>query len=147
MDKGSTKLFYSQPFGKKSFRGTSVKDAYLKACKWYASNVIAKDTLHNVQVEFVKDSAKNKVTIILYAVLPEHEALEEHCQCCREMHHSFFINQENDCNRCSALGYQKRLDRHLSNKIGYYKELLNKILKEKGELSDEQEETDELGDI
>ena len=62
---------YSQPFGRKVFKGASVKDAYMKACKWYASNVIAKDKLHNVQVEYIKDAKGITVTIVLYAVLSE----------------------------------------------------------------------------
>lgn len=133
----SRKLYYSQPFAKKMFSGKSVKDAYLKACKWYASNVISKDKLHNVQVQYIKDSEKCRVTIILYASLSETEVLEQHCQCCKEMHHSFFINEDTSCNRCSALSYQRRLESHISVKIGYYKELLNKILKENGEMSDD----------
>lgn len=130
-------LFYSQRFGQKVFHGASVKDAYMKACRWYASNVIAKDKLHNVQVEYIKDEKQNAVTIVLYAVLNEKETFEQHCACCREMHHSFFINEDTACNRCSAAGYQRRLEQRLSIKLSYYKELLNKTLKE-GEFSDEE---------
>lgn len=123
-------ILYSQPFGRKVFKGASIKDAYMKACKWYASNVIAKDKLHNVQVEYIKDAKANTVTIVLYAVLSETDVKEQHCQCCKEMHHSFFINEDTHCDRCSAAGYQRRLEQKLSVKLSYYKELLDKILTE-----------------
>lgn len=123
-------ILYSQPFGRKVFKGASIKDAYMKACKWYASNVIAKDKLHNVQVEYIKDAKANTVTIVLYAVLSETDVKEQHCQCCKEMHRSFFINEDTHCDRCSAAGYQRRLEQKLSVKLSYYKELLGKILTE-----------------
>lgn len=123
------KLFYTQKFAKKRFRGEDVKDAYMKACKWYASNVIAKDKLHHIQVEYIKEK-DNSVTMVLYASLPEEEAMEHHCQCCKEMHHAFFINEDTACNRCSAAGYQRRLVEHLSVKIDYYKQLLRRIIDE-----------------
>ena len=123
-------ILYSQPFGRKVFEGVSIKNAYMKACKWYASNVIAKDKLHNVQVEYIKDTKANTVTIILYAVLSEADVKEQHCQCCKEMHHSFFINEDTHCDRCSVAGYQRRLEQKLSVKLSYYKELLGKILTE-----------------
>ena len=38
---------YSTEFFSISFSGKNMKDAYLKACKWYATNVLSKDELHN----------------------------------------------------------------------------------------------------
>lgn len=137
-----SKLYYSECFGKKSFYGISSKDAYMKACKWYASNVIAKDKLHNVQVEFIKDPKHPKVTLSLYAVLPEGEAREQHCRCCEEMHRAFFINENNNCNLCVAAGYQRRLEERIGIKVGYYKELLGKTTREKGDDADGQDQED-----
>ena len=119
-------ICFSEQFAQKTFNGTSVKDTYLKACNWYASNVIAVDQLQEVQVEYIKGI--NQVTIKLYAVLTESEVMEQHCQCCKEMHHSFFINEDTACNRCSAMAYQRRLERKISTKAGYYKQLLSSKL-------------------
>lgn len=124
------KMFYTQQFGKKTFRGASTKDAYMNACKWYATNVIAKDKLHNVQVEYIKEKGDNAVTMVLYASLPEKEVMDQHCTCCREMHHSFFINEDVRCDRCSAIGFQKRLEQKLTIKISYCKDVLRKIVEE-----------------
>ncbi len=117
---------YSEEFAKKKFTADSMKEAYLKACKWYASNVLAKDEMHEVQVVFEKDKHSPTVTIHLSVVLKEREVLEQHCQCCKEMHHSFFINEDTICNRCSAMGYQRRMEQKIQIKKTYYKELLSK---------------------
>lgn len=123
-------LYYSEQIADKTFRGSSIKDAYMRAVKWYASAVISKDKLHNVQVEFVKDKVEPVVTLKLFAVMDEQEAREQYCACCREMHHLFFINEATECSRCNAAGYQRRLEERLQIKVSYYKELLNKTLKE-----------------
>lgn len=122
MDNG---ICYSKQFAQKTFKGATTKDAYTKAVKWYASNVIARDELHEVQVEFVKGI--NQVTLKLYAVMQEQVVRENHCEICREMHKSFFINEATNCNSCKMLAYQKRLDQKMSVKYQYYKELFNRL--------------------
>lgn len=119
------RLHYSEQFAQRVFNGATTKDAYMKACKWYASNIIARDELHEIQCEFVKGI--NQVTLKLFAVLPEAEVLASHCQCCKEMHHSFFINEDTACNRCSAMAYQRRLKQKIAIKVGYYKSLVSKL--------------------
>lgn len=117
---------FSEEFGKKKFTADSMKEAYLKACKWYATNVLAKDEMQEVHVVFEKDKHSPTVTIHLSVVLKEKEVLEQHCTCCKEMHHSFFINEDTACNRCSAMGYQRRLEQKIQVKKTYYRELLSK---------------------
>lgn len=124
------KMFYTQKFGKKTFHGASTKDAYMNACKWYATNVIAKDKLHNIQVEYIKEKDGNAVTMVLYASMPEKEVMDQHCTCCREMHNSFFINEDTHCERCSAVGFQKRLERKMAVKVNYCKCIIKKIIEE-----------------
>lgn len=122
MDNG---ICYSKQFAQKTFKGASTKEAYMKAVKWYASNIIARDELHEVQVEFVKGI--NQVTLKLYAVFSEQVVRDQHCAICREMHKSFFINEANNCNVCNASAYQRRLDQKISIKHQYYKELFGKL--------------------
>ena len=124
-------IYYSKQFGQKTFNGKTTKDAYLKAVKWYASNIIAKDELHEVQAEFVKGT--NQVTIKLYAALPEQVVRDNHCAICREVHKSFFINEANNCNVCNASAYQRRLSEKITTKAGYYKELFGKLGGEENE--------------
>lgn len=128
-----SKLHFSQEFYRKSFTAEEMKDAYMKAIKWYATNVLSKDELHNVQVEFEKKTNEQQlptVVIHLFAVLSEKEVFDQHCQCCKEMHRSFFINENNNCNICAAAGYQNRLEQKIEIKRSYYAELIKKRMGE-----------------
>lgn len=127
MGKGQIK--YSEEFYKQTFTADTMKAAYMSAVKWYATNVLSKDELHNVHVEFEKDKQSPTVTIHLFAVLDdETEVFKHHCKCCEEMHHSFFINENNNCNICAAAGYQNRLKQGIAIKVNYYKELIARRL-------------------
>lgn len=121
---------YSQEFFKKSFTAENMKSAYLMAVKWYSTNVLSKAEFVNVHVQFVKENNEESptITIHLFAVQDgEEDVMSQHCQLCRDMHHSFFINEDTHCNRCSALGFQKRLEQKISIKKNWYKELLRKL--------------------
>ncbi|MBR6605784.1 MAG: hypothetical protein IKK92_07960 [Prevotella sp.] len=116
-----------------SFEAESMKKAYMDACKWYATNVLSKDELHNVQVEFEKKMDNEQfptVVIHLFAVLSEDELRDRHCKVCREVHSSFFMNQHYNCNRCETNAYQKRTNDMLKIKLDYYKGLISKRVKE-----------------
>lgn len=120
---------YSQEFYKKSFTSDTMKSAYMMAVKWYSTNVLSKAEFANVHVQFIKEEKSEfpTITVRLYAVQDgEKDVMEKHCECCREMHHSFFINEDTHCNRCSALGFQRRLEQKSNIKKERYKELLRK---------------------
>lgn len=123
---------YSKEFFNKTFSAKTMKEAYLTAVKWYSTNVISKDELHNVQVEFtkcVKDDLPS-ITIRLYAILSEDELRERYCKLCRESHSLFYMNSNYNCNRCEAKAYQARTDDMLRIKLEYYRELISKRDKE-----------------
>lgn len=124
---------YSREFFKKSFQADTMKRAYLLAVKWYSTNVLSKAEFANVHVQFIKenDGELPTVTIHLFSVLDgEKDVMAYHCECCREMHRSFFINEDTHCNRCSALGFQSRLEEKLSIKRGYYREILQRRMED-----------------
>ena len=125
-------IFYSQEFFKISFKAESMKAAYMNACKWYATNVLSKDELHNVQVEFEKKMNEQFPTVVihLFAVLSEDELRARHCSICREVHKNFFMNQHYNCNRCETNAYQKRTNDLLKVKHDYYRSLISKRVKE-----------------
>lgn len=121
---------YSREFFKKSFTADSMKAAYLMACKWYSTNVLSKAEFINVHVQFVKEDKEEfpTVTIHLFAVQDgEKDVMNEHCICCKEMHNSFFINEDTHCGRCSALGFQNRLERGINAKRDWYRDLLRRF--------------------
>ena len=123
---------YSKEFFKKKFTAETMKEAYMKAVKWYATNVISKDELHSVQIEFekIKGSEFPTITMHLYAVLSEDELRERYCKLCKESHSMFYMNSNYNCNRCEAKAYQTRTDDMLRVKLEYYRELISKRDKE-----------------
>jgi len=126
-------ITYSKEFFKMKFTADTMKSAYLKACKWYATNVLSKAELQSVQIEFEKSQNEQQsptVTIHLFAVLNEEELRERHCKICREFRNLFYINQEIDCNRCDTKAYQARTDDMLRSKIEFYKEIITKRVEE-----------------
>lgn len=120
---------YSQEFFKKSFTAGDMKSAYLSAVKWYSTYVLSKAEFINVHVQFIKEDKEEfpTITIHLFAVQDgEKDVMAQHCKCCQEMHHAFFINEDTHCSRCSALGFQNRLEQKINIKKDWYKELLRK---------------------
>ena len=120
---------YSQEFFKKSFTAGDMKSAYLSAVKWYSTYVLSKAEFINVHVQFIKEDTEEfpTITIHLFAVQDgEKDVMAQHCKCCQEMHHAFFINEDTHCSRCSALGFQNRLEQKINIKKDWYKELLRK---------------------
>ena len=125
-------IVYSKEFFKKKFSAETMKAAYLNACKWYATNVLSKDELHNVQVEFEKNDKGEFPTVVihLFAVLSEDQLRERYCKLCKESHSLFYMNQNFNCNRCEAKAYQQRTDDMLRVKLEYYRQLISKVAKE-----------------
>lgn len=126
-------ITYSKEFFKKKFTADTMKNAYMNAVKWYATNVLSKDELHNVQVEFEKSQDEQQfptVTIHLFAVLDEETLRERHCKICRETNSLFYMHTNDNCNKCEANAYQRRTDEMLRVKIEYYKELILKRVRE-----------------
>lgn len=123
---------YSKEFFKKKFTADTMKNAYMNACKWYATNVLSKDELHNVLVEFVKEKNEQLPTVVirLSATLSEDELRDRYCKICKETHSLFYMNHNYNCNKCEAKAYQVRTDDMLRVKLEYYRELLRKSVKE-----------------
>lgn len=124
---------YSKEFFKKKFTADTMKTAYMNACKWYATNVLSKDELHNVQVGFTKSYDEQQsptVTVSLFAVLNEEELKERHCKICKEMSSLFYMHTNSNCNKCEVNAYQKRTDDMIRVKVEYYRELLLKRTEE-----------------
>lgn len=101
------------------FMAHSQKESYLKAVKWYATNVLTKN-LAGVAATYEK---KEDTTIILHVfiLIDEKETLERHCTCCKELHHSFFVNENYDCNKCKLNAYKKRLTEKIKIKKEFCK--------------------------
>lgn len=118
---------YTEEFYSQRFTGKNMKDAYMKACKWYASNILSKsDKMSGVHVEYIKESSTNTVVVKLYASLIEESVRKQHCQICKEIHSSFLMSENTNCAWCNVKGYQSRLDSKIQIKKGYLKSMINK---------------------
>jgi len=109
---------YTSDILKKTFEARKAKDAYLKACRWVGTKIIHDEQVNGlVQCRYVKayddTSGMYTVTVIVSAVVDEKAVREEHCKICREVHHSFFINENINCNECKLKAYQRRVDSRL----------------------------------
>ena len=64
---------YSEEFAKKDFKADTMKDAYMKAVKWYSTNILSNDILKDVQVSYEKVDSENKpiIRMRLFAPLDE----------------------------------------------------------------------------
>lgn len=119
-------VVYSECFGKKEFKGKTRKESYLKATKWVALNIISGVELKDIMVRYEVDDQYPTTTIYLYAGLDEKSLREKHCRICKEMHHSFFIDENCNCDWCTTKAYQRRTDDMLKEKESYYKEKIMK---------------------
>lgn len=119
-------LKFAFEFHRRKFTGATTKDAYMKAMKWYASNVIAKGRMHDVQVEIKKIEDEPSVVIALYAILDEGEQRKNFCNVCKEVNKLFYIDKKKECSECSVKEYMDRLDQKMSIKTGLYKEIMKK---------------------
>jgi len=128
-----SKIYFSEEFYKREFQASTMKQAYLEAVKWYATNILSKKEFEKVHVEFIKGIDEDKlptVTVHLYSVLDgTQDVFKQHCNLCKEMHKSFFINEANNCNSCNAQGYQNRMLEKAKTKRKYYLEMLGRYIK------------------
>lgn len=122
---------YTDTVYQRSFSASKMKDAYLKACKWYASNVLSKDELNDIQVEYIKSNKKGQlptVTVRLFVSLEEADVKAQHCAICRETHRHFYINDNTNCSWCKVDAFDKRMQQMLKHKKNYVKNKIERRL-------------------
>jgi uncharacterized paraquat-inducible protein A len=126
-------MLVSQKFYEKDFIDeTSSKEAYLKACTWVAKNILAKTS----KVEASKVTWKiYNVTkdlptfrLELFVSYEEEEVSTQMCSVCKELHSSFFINENFNCDRCNKEAYRKKINTKLTTGCTWFKEQLSKML-------------------
>lgn len=110
---------YSEVVYQQDFTGKTMKDAYLKACKWYASNILSKDELHDVQVEYIKDKQYPSVTMRLFCSVEEQEVKSHHCAICKEVHKNYYMNENINCGWCKVSAFHNRIADVMNIKKSY----------------------------
>jgi len=111
---------------KKEFSDDEPKKAYMKAAKWAATNIVSKDMDKVLwKIEKVKDANIPTFILLIYCEVDTKELFEQRCKACKAFHSSFYINQEFNCDRCNAKGYDLGIKEKLKIVKQYYKEKLN----------------------
>ena len=113
-------------FYETTFTGKDYKEAYLKACKWIASNIIANDEIsRDVTWKITKENDLPSVGLKLYAVMNDNEHSNHFCKTCKEFHKLFYINQQQNCNGCNMQAYRSQADEKMRIKKAYKRSLLS----------------------
>lgn len=102
----------------KEFTGNTTKEAYLKACKWLSTNIIATNNSQNVTYKFEKldktGIGTKKVKLILYVSTDEEELKTKHCDICKEVTGAFFMKENKyACEVCRIIPYRERIKKKL----------------------------------
>lgn len=109
-------MLVSEKIEEKIFYGSNIKDAYLKACKWISTNIIAVNNSNNMtyKIEKSKDNYEVSVKVTIYVTIDEGEMFERHCAICKETTGAFFMKQNKFmCETCKLLPYRKRIKEKL----------------------------------
>ena len=127
-------MMYIQKFYEQRFRADTSKEAYLRACKFVASNVISgsskveadKVTWDVVRVE--SESGLPTFLLTLYCKFDDTEFMKMSCEACKQFHKSFFVNQDYNCSRCNKIGYEKNIQQKLLIVSEQFKKILDNEL-------------------
>lgn len=112
-------MLYIEKFYEREFKAKDSKDAYLKACKFVAGNVVSKSskvevtkvTWDVVRVENGSDLPTFRLT--LYYKFDDTQFMQQSCDACKQFHKSFFINENYNCSRCNKIGYENNIKQKL----------------------------------
>ena len=125
-------MLHIQKFYERSFRAENSKDAYLKACKFVASNIISKGSkveASKVTWDIIRvDTEEGDLPtfmLSLYYKFDDTEFMKSTCEACKEFHKLFFINEDFNCSRCNKIGYERNLNQKLSIGSEYFKKMLD----------------------
>ena len=112
-------------FYSKTFNGPTMKDAYLKACKWVATNILADDEISkDVMWRIIKSKDLPTVELELYGMVNDSEHVSQFCRSCKQFHTLFYINQQQNCNCCNMKAYRSQAEEKGRLKKNYKRKLL-----------------------
>lgn len=106
------------------FHAFSEKEAYLQGCKKLA-NIMASKKYQNITTKII-NLGENTFEFVVYTMLDITEEQSHFCKMCKEMHCSFYINEEYNCSRCNYKTFLKRIREKLMISRSYYREQFRK---------------------
>ena len=127
-------MLLSVKFHEEEFKAEKSKDAYLKACKWVALNIISKEVEVGETTFSIKKVIKADLptfVVELYCSIEESTLNKSFCTKCIEFHSSWlYFDQDKLCNGCKMKAYLEDVKHKLSIKKSYRKKRLNHALDE-----------------
>lgn len=117
-------MLVAQKIDKIKFSGENYKESYLQAAKYASSYIKNKEKL---AFRYEKDIDKKSVSLIIIFLYDESELASHRCEVCKEFHHSFYVNDEMNCNACKMQAYRKELDNESKRITKLIKEKMHKI--------------------
>jgi len=126
-------MLISTKFYEEKFKAEKSKDAYLKACKWIAKNIVSKVEVGETTFSIKKVEEADLPTFVveLYCSLEESTLNKTFCNKCVEFHNSWiYFDQDKLCNGCKMKAYSETLKQKLITKKSYRKQRLNYALDE-----------------
>lgn len=126
-------MYVSQIFYSRDFVNKDAKKAYLKACEWVAKNVLSKTSKVEVskvtwRISRVSSESLPTFKLELFVTYDESEVSDRMCSVCKELHASFFINEDFNCSRCNKEAYRKKIKSKLDIGSSYFKEQIRQVL-------------------
>lgn len=98
-------MLVSQVVNEICFNSYSYKESYVQAMKYLSSYV----KYDNITFKLEKQKDGKSIKLIIYYTFDEKQLAAHRCTVCKEFHHSFFINEENNCEVCRMKAYRKEL--------------------------------------
>jgi hypothetical protein len=99
-----------------TFEHNDSKEAYLKACKWVANNLLkikveVGELMWNINRIQEADLPTYKLEV--FSAVDETEFKNSFCKRCQEFHKAFYLNQQFNCDNCNMTGYREQLAERL----------------------------------
>lgn len=102
------------------------KEAYIKGCKKMAPLIASKKYKHtSSKIERVPGS-ENTFQFVIFTNIDLGSEYRNFCKMCKEMHCSFYINEEYNCARCNLRVFIERTEQKARVSKGYYKKEFQK---------------------
>ena len=129
-----TQMKISKKYFEKLFKSPDPKEAYLKACKWLANNILNKNELNESYYNISKVEQSDDITVFkleLYCMLESTEVTNRFCNTCKESHRSFYRNSKPNCFSCNMITYKDRLTESINIKSSYRKQKIEFLMEKK----------------
>lgn len=122
---------FSQKVRSYIFVGVTPREAYITGCKQLAK-FIASSKYTNLSFKAQRIEGKSAFRFTIYTNLDLALSQKEFCKICKEIHCSFFVNEEYNCSRCNMKSFLKRVKQKSNISKGFY---LHRIKEKDGEIA------------